>query len=167
MERDKKNINTSSQKSLLIRLKPDNEGGFIGEFHALQVVSHVPPADELKKLKEVLNDGPERVFAMAEKALGHKMEIEKSNEKTEAYLAKTSIWFAFIIGCLGIVCSAHLILNGHSTVGTILGAGTLGAIIASFMRVVLAKKSNKLNSDEPESPEHTDSDESPPESLPE
>jgi uncharacterized membrane protein len=160
MERTKKDTSTSSQESLLVRLKLNEEGDYIGEAHALQVVSPVPPASELKKLSEVLTDGPERVFAMAEKALDHRIELEKSNEKTESYLAQKSIWFAFFLSCLGIICSTILVLNGHSVIGTLLSAGVLVPIIASFLRVVSVKKSSEQPSErERQSPIRHDDEE--------
>ena len=122
----------------------------------MQVVSPVPPADELKKLKETLPTGPERVFAMAEKALEHRIEMEKNTGKTEEYLATRSIWFAFFISCLGIICSTGLILTGHTVVGTILSAGTFGTIIASFMSIVSAKKDSEPLRRERRNPEKYD-----------
>jgi uncharacterized membrane protein len=105
----------------------------------------IPPPALLNGYNDVVKDGAERIFAMAEKQSNHRIQIEDQVIKEELKQSRLGQLFGFILGLVGMALATILALFGHETVAGIFGTTTIIGLVAVF---VLGKKSlQKNNSD--------------------
>ena len=103
----------------------------------------IPPPKILKGYNEVLKDGAERVVAMAERQLSHRIQLEDYAVKEELKQSKIGQIFGFILGLIGLILTTVLALLGHETIAGIFGTTTIIGLVTVF---VLGRRSLQKNS---------------------
>jgi len=105
----------------------------------------IPPPKILKGYNEAVKDGAERVVAMAEKQLNHRIQLEDYAIKEELKQSKIGQIFGFILGFVGLLSASILALLGHETTAGIFGTTTIIGLVTVF--VLGGKSSQKDVSD--------------------
>lgn len=107
---------------------------------ALKYSGPLPPPDLLCQYSNAVPDGAERIMRMAEREQSHRHEITVSltnNEsiliKSEAQLSLAGQIFAFLFAMSALACSTVVAIYGHPTAGTIIGTGTVAAVVYAFV----------------------------------
>lgn len=110
----------------------------------------IPPPNILKQLNEIVPDGAERIFTMAEKDQASEIALQQGtlelNAKNSARAHKERIlaqWMAFFVCILFLGTGAYLVMNGHDKAGGILFGFTFASIVASFLYGTLRRKNQK------------------------
>lgn len=113
--------------------RPDTEGEERSPAlpYAVEYRGPIPPPQMLAQLNEVVANGAERTFAMAEEAQRHNIAMERAAMEANIRSGRERRYFAFalILGCIvGAVATAAL---GHPEVAVaFLGVPIFGAITA-------------------------------------
>jgi uncharacterized membrane protein len=105
-------------------------------------IGPIPPPDLLGGYNDVVKDGAERIFAMAEKQSSHRIQIEDQVIKEELKQSRLGQLFGFILGLVGMALATTLALFGHEAVAGIFGTTTIIGLVTVF---VLGKKSQQKN----------------------
>ncbi|GHT31390.1 membrane protein [Bacteroidia bacterium] len=100
----------------------------------------VPPPEILKGYNEIIPNSAERMLVMAEKQLGHLIEIENHAIKEELKQSRLGQLFGFILGLVGFGLATFLAFFGHETIAGIFGTTTIVGLVTVF---VLGKKVQK------------------------
>lgn len=100
----------------------------------------IPPPELLKGYNEVVKDGAERIFIMAEKQSNHRMQLEDHAIKEELKQSRLGQVFGFILGIVGLVLAAILAILDHEAIAGIFGTTTIVGLVTVF---VLGKKAQK------------------------
>jgi len=93
----------------------------------------IPPPKILKDYNEAVKDGAERVVAMAEKQLHHRIQLEDYTIKESLKQSKAGQIFGFILGFAGLLSASILALLGHETTAGIFGTTTIVGLVAVFV----------------------------------
>ena len=107
----------------------------------------IPTPAFLHDLKTVMEDGPERVFQMAEKQQNSMVEGQKESLKQN----KMNIVFQFVANIISLLASISVIvfcsfigykltMAGHDTVGGVIFGTTIVGVVALFITGKLKKK---------------------------
>lgn len=97
----------------------------------------VPPPNLLKGYSEVVENGAERLFVLAESQVKHRIEIEKYSLRHQIKQSERGQIFGFILALLGFVIVTFLGYNGHEIAASVLGTTTIVGLVAVF---VIGKK---------------------------
>ncbi|MDR0873347.1 MAG: DUF2335 domain-containing protein [Prevotellaceae bacterium] len=100
----------------------------------------VPPPEILKGYNEIIPNSAERMLVMAEKQLGHLIEIENHAIKEELKQSRLGQLFGFILGLVGFGLATFLAFFGHETIAGIFGTTTIVGLVTVF---VLGRKVQK------------------------
>ncbi|MBQ9345425.1 MAG: DUF2335 domain-containing protein [Kiritimatiellae bacterium] len=93
----------------------------------------LPPAEELERYGACVPGGAERIFAMAEAQSSTRLRLETSIVETKNSLLRRGQIFGFVLGLVGIVSGAWVIIEGHSVAGTILSGSSLASLVGLFL----------------------------------
>jgi len=93
----------------------------------------LPHPDILKGYNEVVPNGAERIFALAEKQTEHRMSLERKVIDEEIRLSLRGQNFGFILGLTGLTLSALLAFLGHEVVAGIFASTTIIGLVTVFV----------------------------------
>lgn len=102
----------------------------------------IPPPEILKGYNEIIRDGAERIFEMAEKQSNHRITLEAEVIKEELRQSSRGQIFGFILGFVGLGLATALAILGHEAIAGIFGTTTLIGLVTVF---VIGKKSQGKN----------------------
>ena len=110
----------------------------------------VPPPQILEKLESVLPGAAERIFKMAEKdqdnmiVLQQKAQDSARQAAVEEHKENTlSLWMAFVVCSVFVICGTVLVVSGHDAVGATMIGTTLLGVIGSFLAQRRTNRSRK------------------------
>jgi len=106
-------------------------------------VGPIPPPKILKAYDQAVRDGSERIVAMAEKQLNHRIQLEDYAIKEELKQSRVGQIFGFVLGLVGLLSASILALLGHETTAGIFGTTTIVGLVTVF---VLGGKSSPKDS---------------------
>lgn len=106
----------------------------------------IPYSGEMAAYKEVREDLPDRIMAMAESQQQFSNSHQRELVNQVMSLRFRGQLFGFLIGCLGLVCSTIAALNGAEVFGGALGIGSIVALVSVF--VIGRRGSDKDDDDE-------------------
>lgn len=86
----------------------------------------------LKGYSEVVNEGAERIVAMAEKQSNHRMNLEDHVIKEELKQSRLGQIFGFTLGLVGLILDAILAKLDHETIAGIFGTTTIEGLVSVF-----------------------------------
>ena len=93
----------------------------------------LPPPEQLSKYDAIVENGAERIFAMAEKEQMHRHKIAETAIRGELkYLTKGQNW-GVAIGFFGIIAGALLVVLGHDVAGCTLFTVCVGGLAITFV----------------------------------
>jgi uncharacterized membrane protein len=93
----------------------------------------LPSPSVFQKYEEVLPGAAERILIMAEKQSEHRRDIEAKVISSDTFNSKLGLIFGFIIGMTALIGSYLLITHGMVIPGSILGGGTVVALVSTFV----------------------------------
>jgi uncharacterized membrane protein len=96
-------------------------------------IGPLPSASELLRYNQACPDSANRIIAMAENQQKHRINIEDITIRTQMTESKRGQYFAFILGLVGIVCSAYVITQGYEIGGSIFGGVSLTTLVSLFI----------------------------------
>ena len=95
----------------------------------------VPHPRMLQQYKDVMSDAPERIFSMAEKQQGHRMDLEKSVIKGDIRRADTGLILGFVLFLVMGIGAIILLALGKDLQGFVVLGTSLISGIGNFIRV--------------------------------
>lgn len=101
----------------------------------------LPPPSILTEYDSAIENGAERIMAMAERQSSHRIEIEKLAIKEELKQSGRGQLFGFILALIGMSIAFGLAYLGHDTVAGIFGTTTIIGLVTVF--VIGRKQQNK------------------------
>ncbi|HEY4500407.1 MAG TPA: DUF2335 domain-containing protein [Candidatus Paceibacterota bacterium] len=93
----------------------------------------LPPPEILKKYNDIVPGAAERIIKMAEDQSTHRKELEKKVIDSDISRSKWGQVLGFFIAIIGLVVSLIATIYGSTTVGAIIGTGTLVSLVSVFM----------------------------------
>ncbi|MDD4350141.1 MAG: DUF2335 domain-containing protein [Opitutales bacterium] len=93
----------------------------------------IPPADELKRYSEVVNDGAERIMKAFETQSEHRRSIEKVVISSQQQRSDRGQWMGLIVAMSTIGSAVFLAYSGHDAVAGVLGGGTVLGLVSVFV----------------------------------
>lgn len=102
----------------------------------------LPPPKTLKEYNEVVSDGAEKIFEMAEKLADHKMDIQKTDIHEWYKQGARGMTYAYRICLAFLIISAILVLQGYELAGTLIGTVDLIGIVTAF---ILGRRNQNRN----------------------
>ncbi|MCL1967585.1 MAG: DUF2335 domain-containing protein [Fibromonadales bacterium] len=103
----------------------------------------IPPPKILKGYNEAIENGAERVVAMAEKQSSHRIQLEDYAVREELKQSRIGQIFGFVLGLVGLLLATTLALLGHEAIAGIFGTTTIIGLVTVF---VLGRKSLQKDS---------------------
>ena len=89
---------------------------------------------------QVIENGAERLFAMAEKEGEHRQYCEKKTvdssaayRRSSATDARLGLVFGFLIAVFFLLASVYVVTSGYPVAGTILGSLDIAALVGAFV----------------------------------
>jgi uncharacterized membrane protein len=108
----------------------------------------LPPPKVLEHYNEIIPGAAERIIKMAEEQSEHRRGLEKEVITSGIKNSKLGLWFGLIIGIVGLGCATIITLYGEQLVGGIVGIGTLGSLVGTFVYGSQQKKQEREQSRE-------------------
>lgn len=105
----------------------------------------LPPPGLLAKYNEVVPNGAERIFAMAERQSAHRESMEAQVVTGNLARQREGAWFAFILALLVIGGGIFLLYNGRNVAGLVAILSPLAVLAGVF---VYAKRDQRKERDE-------------------
>jgi len=93
----------------------------------------LPPPVLLKEYNEVIRDGAERVFEMAEKQVLHRLQLENHALKEELKQNRNGQLFGFILSLTGLGLATLLAMSGREMIAGIFGTTTVIGLVTVFV----------------------------------
>jgi uncharacterized membrane protein len=93
----------------------------------------LPPAAELLRYKQVLENAPERILKMVEDQSNHRIKIEDKISSAQVRQSDKAQWMAFTLAILFGGAGLWVTLAGHEAVGGLFGGGTVVALVTTFI----------------------------------
>lgn len=100
-------------------------------------ISPIPPPEILKGYNEVVNNGAERILAMAEKQSNHRMQLEDYAIKEQLRQSGRGQNYGLVIAIFGLVLAGVLAVLGYEKLAIVLATTTIVGLVTVF---VLGKK---------------------------
>jgi uncharacterized membrane protein len=97
-------------------------------------VGPLPPAEELSRYGECVENGAERLFHLMEIQSAHRIELERTLVGRETSFALRGQVFGFLLGLLGLGGGLAAILAGHDWAGVAMSGASLVALVTAFLR---------------------------------
>lgn len=107
----------------------------------------LPSPQTLKEYAGLIDNAPERIFALFEKQSNHRIELEKKVFGGQATQSKVGQFMGFSIAVLFLAAAFTLIVMEHDVAGTILGSVDLVALVSLF---VLGRNSQRKDGEKKE-----------------
>jgi len=107
----------------------------------------LPPPEVISGYNDVVRNGGERIFSMAENQSNHRIKLEDFVIREELKLSGRGQIFGFIIGLIGLGLATGLALLGHETLAGIFGTSTILGMVTVF---VIGKKAQEKDISEKE-----------------
>jgi uncharacterized membrane protein len=104
----------------------------------------IPPPALLSQFNNVITNGAERIFAMAERQSAHREDIEKRIIYGNVASQTRSSWFAFIIVIIATLCGTWLIHEGKNGAGLAAIFTPMGGVIAVFFYSKREQKNERI-----------------------
>lgn len=104
----------------------------------------LPPPNILKAYDEIIPNGAERIFKMAENQSSHRQNLESSVVKSNSRDSLLGIISAFIISIFTVAAGAFCITSGHPVAGTILGGAGLASIVGTFIYGTRSEREERI-----------------------
>ena len=118
-------------------LRPDKRGEaerVIATFIQQKLhVGPLPAPDDLAHYEQIAPGSAERLIAMAERQAEHRQTMESSHLKWEYGLQSRGQWLAITALIAMLVLIGYTFYLGHSIAGSVLGGGTIVAIVGMFL----------------------------------
>lgn len=93
----------------------------------------LPPPATLQRYSEVIDNGAERIFQMAERNQAHRHELEQAAIRSEIRTAERGVVWGGVIALAGLACAGFLGWMGHEGAAGIVGGGTLATMVTAFV----------------------------------
>jgi len=93
----------------------------------------IPPPNILEGYKQIDPTFPERIMRMAEEQASHRRELEKQAIGAQLHQSARGQTYGLIIGALAIIGAVILGCYGQPWVATVLGGGSLAALVSAFL----------------------------------
>lgn len=106
---------------------------FAGQIRVSQHQGPLPAPEQLEAYNQLIPNGAERIMAMAEKQLQHRIEIEKIVVSSQQIQSSRGQIFGLAIGVLGIISGTVLAMFGHEVVGSIIAGSTVVTLVSVFV----------------------------------
>lgn len=130
------NISQKMQKGTVIASKQELYSG------------PLPPASELIKYSEAVENGAERIFNMVEGQYKHRQNLENKIIDSDIKSRNRGQFLAFIIGMTTIIGGFALILLGKDVTGLISLIASLSTLLAAYFRGTQRQKEEIKNKEE-------------------
>lgn len=130
------NISQKMQKGTVIASKQELYSG------------PLPPASELIKYSEAVENGAERIFNMVEGQYKHRQNLENKIIDSDIKSRNRGQFLAFIIGMTTIIGGFALILLGKDLTGLISLIASLSTLLAAYFRGTQRQKEEIKNKEE-------------------
>lgn len=93
----------------------------------------LPPPNLLKGYDEIVKNGAERIFKLAEKQSKHRITLEDHAIKEELTQSSRGQTFGFILGIVGLLLATLLAILDHETIAGIFGTTTIVGLVTVFV----------------------------------
>ena len=104
----------------------------------------LPPPEILGRYNDILPGAAERIIQMAEKQAAHRQALETVAISSDASRSKWGQIFGFIVATIGLVVSCLLGIYGSAITASVMGAGTLVALVSVFIYGSKTRKNERL-----------------------
>ncbi len=104
----------------------------------------LPPPEILGRYNDILPGAAERIIQMAEKQAAHRQALETVAISSDASRSKWGQIFGFIVATIGLVVSCLLGIYGSAIAASVMGAGTLVALVSVFIYGSKTRKNERL-----------------------
>lgn len=94
----------------------------------------IPHPEHLKKYNQIVPGSANRILKMAESDLEHIQKIQTRENIIESIATVGGLIAGFIIAVIALIGSGYLIMEDHDVAGTILGGGSLTALVGIFIK---------------------------------
>lgn len=139
---DNKDVHQELEQ-VLESLAPEQRASVTRVIHAIRQESFsgpIPHPELLKGYESIQTGFAERIVRMAEKEQDHRFDQDEGQLECSKMVisgassdSKRGQWLAFVVAVLFLSGSVFLAFNGHDTVASILGGGTLLGIVTAFI----------------------------------
>ena len=127
---------------VLQTIEPEKRKVIMGAMYAIEerfsFSGPLPAPEDLKAYKDVMIDAPERIMAMAEIQVEHRIKMEKCIVESGIKQSKQGQLIGGLLALLFLLASVFLGLNGHDWL-----AGSIVFIIASVATIYVLKREPK------------------------
>lgn len=93
----------------------------------------LPPPSQLKQYDDLVKDGAERIFKMAEKQQNHRLRLESEVIRSDLKQRKRGQKFGLFVAVLALFLSGFLAYLGHDFVAGVISSSTLIGIVSVFV----------------------------------
>lgn len=100
----------------------------------IQFRGPLPPPDLLRQYQEIQPDFPERILRLTEQEAEHRRSVTRNVIRIEGAEVILGQIFGLFIALSALGVSAYLAVHGAQTVASIIGGGTLVALVTVFIR---------------------------------
>ena len=99
----------------------------------------LPPPGMFSAYEESLPGAAERLFVMAEKEQDHRISWENSALQGSQDATRRGQWLGFAMSIFGVLTAGFIALNGATTVGAIVAAGSFIGLLRSLIKIISDK----------------------------
>ena len=93
----------------------------------------LPHPSMLREYDNIIPNGAERIFNMAENQAKHRQSLEKHVVKSNSRDSFSGIFSAFILSMFTIACGTYCVVSGFSVAGVLLGGAGLASLVGTFI----------------------------------
>jgi len=103
------------------------------EYMARHYSGPLPAPEDLKAYADCIQNGAERIMAMAERQAEHRTQLEKLVIHSQQRSGVRGQWMAFILSLVCLLLAAALAYLGHDNVAMVFGGGTVVSLASVFI----------------------------------
>lgn len=104
----------------------------------------LPPPSLLNEYDQIIPNGAERIFAMAENQSKHRQELETTVVKSNSRDSLLGIISAFLISIITVLVGGYCIINGQPVAGTLIGGLGLASIVGTFVHGTRSEQRERI-----------------------
>jgi uncharacterized membrane protein len=112
-------------------------------FAASEYAGPIPPPAMLREFNEIVPNGAERIFKMAESQAQHRQSLESHVITSDARRAWGGLIAAFILTGLLISVGGYLIATNHDSAGATIITGTVVALATTFITAHVIRRGER------------------------
>lgn len=131
-------IQTTDLNKVLDSLNPEQRHTLVKAFMAIEsertFQGPLPAPEDFKAYGEVINNAPERILAMTEKQVNHRIQTEEHIVNGGLLESRRGQWMGYSIVVLLIIATAVLALQGHDWVSGIMMTAAIGLAVVFVLR---------------------------------